>query len=185
MTSADSLTQIKTGWSLRTLVDQMIRISDSIAVVGPQAYKMAMIFAGLGIRVAEARIIAAYDESATLKSDFLANMSNEIRTPMHGMLSANALLMDRNLSEEKRDLAEVIQESGQLAPFLSWRDIAHINHSIARGFQNTLKPNVKFELDLSPDLPKIIQGDPLRYWQVVQNLINNAGKFTEGGSIRL
>jgi osomolarity two-component system sensor histidine kinase TcsA len=155
-------------------------------------------------KAAETRIIAAYDESAKLKSEFLANMSHEIRTPMHGMLSANALLLDTSLSSEQRDLAEIIEESGQVLvqvinDILDYSklaagafsigtdsvDIAHINHSIARGFQPTLIPGVKFELDLSPDLPNVVKGDPLRYRQVVQNLVNNAGKFTEKGSVSL
>lgn len=156
-------------------------------------------------KAAERTVIAAYDESAKLKSNFLANMSHEIRTPMHGMLSANALLLDTKLSEEQRDLAEIIEESGQVLvqvinDILDYSkiaagafsvvadgvvDIAHVNHSIARGFQPTLKPNVNFDLDISPDLPKIVKGDPLRYRQVVQNLVNNAGKFTEEGSVRL
>jgi osomolarity two-component system sensor histidine kinase TcsA len=155
-------------------------------------------------KAAETRIIAAYDESAKLKSEFLANMSHEIRTPMHGMLSANALLLDTSLSSEQRDLAEIIEESGQVLvqvinDILDYSklaagafsigtdsvDIAHINRSIARGFQPTLKPGVKFELDLPPDLPSVVKGDPLRYRQVVQNLVNNAGKFTEKGSVSL
>jgi osomolarity two-component system sensor histidine kinase TcsA len=155
-------------------------------------------------KAAETRIIAAYDECAKQKSEFLANMSHEIRTPMHGMLSANALLLDTSLSSEQRDLAEIIEESGQVLvqvinDILDYSklaagafsigtdsvDIAHINHSIARGFQPTLIPGVKFELDLSPDLPNVVKGDPLRYRQVVQNLVNNAGKFTEKGSVSL
>lgn len=155
-------------------------------------------------KAAETRIIAAYDESAKLKSEFLANMSHEIRTPMHGMLSANALLLDTTLSDEQRDLAEIIKESGEVLvqvinDILDYSklaagafsivahsvDIAHINHSIARSFQATLRPGVKFELDISPNLPKLVKGDPLRYRQVVQNLVNNAGKFTEEGSVRL
>ncbi|KAE9973171.1 ATP-dependent RNA helicase [Venturia inaequalis] len=155
-------------------------------------------------KAAETRIIAAYDESAKLKSEFLANMSHEIRTPMFGMLSANALLLDTNLTGEQRDLANIIEESGQVLvqiinDILDYSklaagafsivvdnvDIAHINQSIVRGSQPILKPNVNFQLDLSPDLPKIVKGDPLRYRQVVQNLINNAGKFTDEGSVRL
>ncbi|QDS69158.1 hypothetical protein FKW77_010511 [Venturia effusa] len=155
-------------------------------------------------KAAETKIIAAYEESAKLKSQFLANMSHEIRTPIHGMLTANALLLDTTLSEEQRDLVEIIEESGQtlvqvINDILDYSklsagafsivpdtmDIAQINYSIIRGFQSILEPNVVFEPDISPDLPKNVQGDPLRYRQVLQNLMNNAGKFTEEGSIRL
>jgi osomolarity two-component system, sensor histidine kinase TcsA len=153
-------------------------------------------------KAAEARLIAAYEESSKLKSEFLANMSHEIRTPMHGMLSACTLLLDTKLTDEQRDLASIIEESGNVllqvindildysklasGSFSLSSDIvgiANIISSVVRGFQTTLKPGVHFELVMSPNLPKSVQGDPLRYRQVLQNLIGNAVKFTERGSI--
>ncbi|KID95200.1 Signal transduction histidine kinase, subgroup 1, dimerization/phosphoacceptor domain protein, partial [Metarhizium majus ARSEF 297] len=62
----------------------------------------------------ELRLIAAYEESSQLKNDFLANVSHEIRTPMHGLLSACALLLDTSLSEDQRETANMIAESGQV-----------------------------------------------------------------------
>jgi osomolarity two-component system sensor histidine kinase TcsA len=60
---------------------------------------------------AELRLIAAYRESIKLKNDFLANISHEIRTPMHGMLSACTLLLDSRLTEEQREIANIIEEA--------------------------------------------------------------------------
>ncbi|KAJ9145065.1 Two-component system protein A [Pleurostoma richardsiae] len=155
-------------------------------------------------KAAESRLIAAYEESEKLKSDFLANMSHEIRTPMHGMLSACALLLDMPLAESQRDLANLIHESGDVllqvindildysklasGTFSINSDvvgIASIITSVVRSAQTTLPPAVHFELFLSPDLPKSVQGDPLRYRQILQNIISNAVKFTEGGYIRV
>lgn len=65
-------------------------------------------------RKAENQLISAYEEASKLKSEFLANMSHEIRTPMHGMLSALTLLLDTKLDENQLDLANVIQESGDV-----------------------------------------------------------------------
>ena len=155
-------------------------------------------------KAAESRLIAAYEESEKLKSEFLANMSHEIRTPMHGMLSACTLLLDTPLTEKQRDIANIMDESGQVllqvindildysklasGSFSINSDIvgvASIITSVVRSAQTTLQPSVHFELLLASDLPKSAQGDPLRYRQIVQNIVGNAAKFTERGSIRV
>ncbi|KAJ9654249.1 hypothetical protein H2201_009026 [Coniosporium apollinis] len=155
-------------------------------------------------KAAEGRLISAYEESAKLKSEFLANMSHEIRTPMHGMLSALTLLLDTGLNAEQRELAAIIQESGAVllqvinnildfskltsGCFSISSDvisIVDIVASVARGFQTMLKPHVHLETSLEPHLPKAAQGDPLRYRQILQNLVANAAKFTETGYIRV
>lgn len=153
---------------------------------------------------AESRLIAAYEESEKLKSDFLANMSHEIRTPMHGMLSACALLLDTSLSSRQRDIVGIMDESGQVllqvindildysklasGSFSIHSDIVGITSivtSVVRSVQTTLPPSVHFEMFLAPDLPRSVQGDPLRYRQILHNIVGNAAKFTEKGSIRV
>jgi len=153
---------------------------------------------------AESRLIAAYDESEKLKSDFLANMSHEIRTPMHGMLSACTLLLDTPLSARQRDIVGIMDESGEVLlqvinDILDYSKLASgslsmhadivgitsIVTSVVRGVQATLPPAVHFELFLDPELPKSVQGDPLRYRQILQNIVGNASKFTDKGSIRV
>ncbi|KAK3326675.1 hypothetical protein B0H66DRAFT_470359 [Apodospora peruviana] len=155
-------------------------------------------------KASESRLIAAYEESEKLKSDFLANMSHEIRTPMHGMLSACSLLMDTQLTERQRDIIGIMDESGQVllqvindildysklasGSFSVTSDVIGVTSiitSVVRSVQTTLKPAVHFELFLAPNLPKSVQGDPLRYRQIVQNIIGNAAKFTDKGSIRV
>ncbi|UKZ57555.1 hypothetical protein TrVGV298_011414 [Trichoderma virens] len=155
-------------------------------------------------REGELRLIAAYEESAKLKNDFLANMSHEIRTPMHGMLSACALLLDTNLTEDQHDMANIISESGQVllqvingildysklasGNFSVNTDlvgVANIISSVVRNVQMTLLPGVYIKLVLAPELPKSAQGDPLRFRQIFQNIIDNAVKFTEKGSVQV
>ncbi|KAF5251705.1 hypothetical protein FANTH_3315 [Fusarium anthophilum] len=151
---------------------------------------------------AELRLTAAYEESTKLKNDFLANMSHEIRTPMHGVLSACSLLLDSPLTEEQRETANMIQESGQVLlriindildyskiaagtfPIMNERlDIANVITSAVRRVQSTVQPGVSLKLELSPDLPKWAEGDALRYRQIFENILSNAIKFTEKGYI--
>ncbi|WKT52092.1 hypothetical protein QSH57_002606 [Fusarium oxysporum f. sp. vasinfectum] len=151
---------------------------------------------------AELRLTAAYEESTKLKNDFLANMSHEIRTPMHGVLSACSLLLDSRLTEEQRETANMIQESGQVLlriindildyskiaagtfPVENERlDIANVITSAVRRVQTTVQPGVSLKLNLSPNLPKWAEGDALRYRQIFENLLSNAVKFTERGYI--
>ncbi|KAI1290530.1 hypothetical protein F5Y03DRAFT_378227 [Xylaria venustula] len=153
-------------------------------------------------RDAEVRLVEAYEESAKLKNEFLANMSHEIRTPMHGMLSACTLLFDTPLTPNQRELADLITDSGQILlqvinSILDYSklasgsvsmtsvpiDIADTISSVIRNVQVRLRPEVNLQLNLSPDLPMAIKGDPLRFRQVVQNIVDNAAKFTEEGSI--
>ncbi|KAI0424120.1 hypothetical protein F5Y09DRAFT_336033 [Xylaria sp. FL1042] len=153
-------------------------------------------------RDAEVRLVEAYEESAKLKNEFLANMSHEIRTPMHGLLSACTLLLDTALTSNQRELADLIADAGQMLlqvinSILDYSkltsgnvnmasvpvDIAGIMSSVMRNAQIRLRPEVQHQLDLSPDIPKTITGDPLRFRQVVQNIVDNAVKFTEEGSV--
>jgi osomolarity two-component system sensor histidine kinase TcsA len=151
---------------------------------------------------AASRVIAAFEETSKLKSDFLANMSHEIRTPMHGMLSACTLLFDTQLNDEQEELANIIEDSGQILvqvidDILDYSKLAsggfslnleifqieRILRAVARSFQPTLKPGVLFQYDIAPNLPESVRGDPLRYRQVVQNIVSNASKFTATGFI--
>ncbi|KAJ4324138.1 hypothetical protein N0V94_001494 [Neodidymelliopsis sp. IMI 364377] len=155
-------------------------------------------------RKAEQQLIGAYEEASKLKSEFLANMSHEIRTPMHGLLSALTLLLDTKLDFDQLDLVRVIQESGEVllqvindildysklanGSFSISHDIvniADIVHSVHRAQHKLFSPQVKFESNLDPQLPIAAEGDSLRYRQIVQNLVSNAAKFTEEGSVRL
>jgi osomolarity two-component system sensor histidine kinase TcsA len=155
-------------------------------------------------KAAEGRLIAAYEEASRMKSDFLANMSHEIRTPMHGMLSALSLLMDTSLTTEQQELTGIIEESGSILlqvinDILDYSkltsgsfsittgviNIADIVDAVRRCFEVGSKAALRFDVEHDPRLPVFAHGDPLRYRQILQNLVSNAIKFTDEGYVRV
>ena len=152
--------------------------------------------------LADEQMVADYEEASKLKSQFLANMSHEIRSPMHGMLSAVTLLVETKLDAEQRDLAGIIEESGSIllqvindildysklssgvfqmnSTDLSVRDTVH---AVIRSTLTGLKPGLNVHYNVDPSIPEKLNGDPLRFRQVLQNIIGNAVKFTESGTI--
>lgn len=155
-------------------------------------------------KAAEGRLIAAFEESSKLKSDFLANMSHEIRTPMHGMLMALTILASTELDEVQREYVSIIEDTGSVLlqiinDVLDYSkissgtfsitpgvlDVDAVISAVARNCKSSLKPGVTLETHTQPGFPKHIEGDPLRYRQIMQNFVGNAVKFTENGSIKI
>ena len=143
------------------------------------------------------------EEGSRAKGDFLANMSHEIRTPMNGVIGMIDLLMTTDLSSKQRDLMSVIKtsghslvdiindildysrfESGKLTlekhPF-NLRSVADNVVSLAAA--TAREKNLEVVLSYDPDLPEGIISDVSRMRQVLTNLIGNAVKFTESGSV--
>ncbi|MDA3929849.1 MAG: PAS domain S-box protein, partial [Prolixibacteraceae bacterium] len=146
------------------------------------------------------------EESDRLKSAFLANVSHEIRTPMNGILGFSELLEEDNVSQnQQHEYIKVIRKSGhQLLGIVS--DILDISklesgqlritnevfsvydlfHESLLIFEDRIKKNSKsitIELKASADETVFIKTDRLRLTQILQNLLSNAEKFTEKGSI--
>lgn len=157
-------------------------------------------------KAGETRLIAAFEESSKLKSDFLANMSHEIRSPMNGMLLALTMLMTTGLDAQQREYACIIEDSTSILlqvinDVLDYSklssgafslhadddalDVRAVIDAVVRNCKASLKPGVELTSHLADDFPRCVKGDPLRYRQVVQNLVGNAVKFTESGSIHI
>jgi signal transduction histidine kinase/ActR/RegA family two-component response regulator len=138
------------------------------------------------------------------KSRFLATMSHELRTPLHGISSTVSMLQgSERLSKEDQELVGLIEassrqllrivgdvldlaraESHRLEPV--WERV-HVTE-LVRGVVEQVRPlaeesDLALELSLAEDLPEWVETDPVRLAQILQNLLTNAVKFTDQGSV--
>jgi signal transduction histidine kinase len=170
------------------------------------AAELKAVAAGRDAREAELREARAQAEAASrAKGEFLATISHEIRTPMNGVLGMLRILRETPLSAEQRDylktaadcaekllllLTDVLDftklEQGRLElqqtpfpPSAAASAVAELMHARARD------KNLQFDLQIGPNLPAAIVGDAARLRQILGNLISNAIKFTERGSVTL
>jgi light-regulated signal transduction histidine kinase (bacteriophytochrome)/CheY-like chemotaxis protein/HPt (histidine-containing phosphotransfer) domain-containing protein len=172
--------------------------------------------AALEVRRELDRLMAGYVEAMRIarataeramraKSQFLATMSHEIRSPMSGLLGVLELLRGTELSEEQRRMAGMIHDSGSmllavLNDILDFSKIEAGAVSIApapvalRSFIAALVEPIAaaaaaggltLQAIIDPDIPDAILTDPLRLRQILGNLLSNAVKFTKSGSITL
>jgi len=139
------------------------------------------------------------------KSEFLANISHEVRTPMNGIIGMTGLVLDSELNSEQREYLGMVKESADsLLALLN--DILDVSRIEAGKFElervdfdlrqnlneatrilaiRAQQKGLKLDLEVSGDVPDIFEGDPIRLRQILINLVGNAIKFTEQGGIRL
>jgi len=145
----------------------------------------------------------AAEAASHAKSSFLARMSHEIRTPMNGVLGMTELLLETGLTATQRKYAETVQRSGQnllgiindLLDFSKIEagklELENVDMDLRRTIEDVVdllaerahSKGLELACSIPASLPTHVKGDPLRLGQVLTNLVGNAIKFTEQGSV--
>ncbi|WP_396616301.1 HAMP domain-containing protein [Lysobacter soli] len=147
-------------------------------------------------------------QTSRYKSEFLANMSHELRTPLNSILILSQQLAENpedNLSERQVEFGRTIHaagtdllhlisdildlskiESGTVTIDIETISFAHLRENLERGFRHEAeRRKLDFAVDFSRDLGPTLRSDPKRLQQILKNLLSNAFKFTDQGSVRL
>jgi signal transduction histidine kinase len=156
----------------------------------------------------EEELVAAREEAlerSRLKTQFLANVSHEIRTPLNGILGVTQLLKQHSLPPEFSEYVDVLQGAGEsllaivddvldLSKIEANRleleprvfDLEQVVSETARSLLAVAqRKGLVLVVDVAPEARGPVRGDPTRVRQIINNLVGNAMKFTDTGSVRV
>ena len=145
------------------------------------------------------------EQSLETRKLFLANISHEIRTPINAISGMSGILADTDISETQKQYVKAIQssskslmvivndildmsklESGKFSADFIPFDIRSIVDPLYTSYLlRTDEKGISFNIDYPKDMPQWVFGDPTRLGQILNNLISNAIKFTDKGSVSL
>ena len=147
----------------------------------------------------------AADSANKAKGDFLAQMSHEIRTPINAVLGMNEMILRESDDDKILDYSENIQtagktllslinsildfskiEDGKMEILPVRYDTAVLIHNLVNSVSERARAKgLEFRVNADPNLPSVLIGDDVRVTQVIGNLLTNAVKYTEKGSVTL
>lgn len=186
---------------LKTAEDKVKQLNDDLA-------QRVSILAAVNqeLEILTHKLELAYDEAleaSKLKSEFVANISHEVRTPISAVLGMTELLMDTSLSSEQTSFVKIVNESAQslltiindILDFSKMEagrlelEVIDLNvRSIIEGCADWLASSARrrrlaLMTFCDPSIPQFVKGDPVRLRQVLLNLASNAIKFTDTGEV--
>ncbi len=190
------------GLKVNGTITPWLHVSPLLSALRAVGLVAAFVMLAILFDRARREALAEAQHLAQAKTNLLANVSHELRTPMNGVLGLTDLLLQSELSGEQREQLELLQRSGRsLVVLLNdlldmskveagkmeldpvdfdlrrlLEDLRALHHPVAHARGLTLA------LELT-DLPPAVRGDALRLRQVLNNLVNNAIKFTPRGSV--
>jgi two-component system sensor histidine kinase/response regulator len=170
---------------------------------GPNNADLEQQLAELREALAEAR--AQAEAASQARSEFLSNVSHEVRTPMNGVIGMTTLLLDTDLDSRQREYANVIRasadallvvindlldyskiEAGKLELERIEMDLrAHVEEVATTQAAAAAAKKLELVVDVAADLPVRVLGDPGRIRQALANLVSNAIKFTAAGEVSI
>lgn len=162
----------------------------------------ARVFAELATELAEVAKAKA-EEAVRSKQQFLSNMSHEIRTPMNAIIGFTKVVLKTDLTDKQREYLNAIKTSGdalivlindildlakvdagkmtfEKTPFKLATSISSMLHLFEIKIQ---EKNLQLIKNFDENIPEVLVGDPVRLHQIILNLVSNALKFTNEGSI--
>jgi PAS domain S-box-containing protein len=139
------------------------------------------------------------------KSDFLSTMSHEVRTPLNGVIGMTHLLLEEDLTERQKSYVDILRfsaenllvivndildynkiEAGKIELVSEPLQLTALLQKLVKSFQfQKKKEAIDIYLKMADDLPETIASDEVRLGQIINNLMSNAVKFTEKGSVCL
>ena len=156
------------------------------------------------LRIIEAKADEARNATKS-KSDFLASMSHEIRTPINSILGMNEMINRETREPEIRKYSEDIVQAGNMLMSLvnnildfskiesGKMEILPVKYDLGMLINDLRiftanraeKKGLKFIIDCVPDVPRLLNGDEIRIKQIISNILTNAVKYTEKGTVTL
>jgi len=190
------------GWELAVLQIGLTMVIMAFSVYSRLLHDRQL--ATLQLQAAELSL--ARDQAlaaAETKSRFLANMSHEIRTPLNGVLGMASMLGSTELEEEQRQWVDTLSSSGNLLlaivnDILDFSKLdagqlrieaipfdvrAVVYNAVDLVVGAAWEKGLELTVQVAPDVPAQVEGDPLRVGQVLLNLLSNAVKFTAQGEV--